>query len=99
MEIINPREKYEEKVANLKRKPVIIGWVKDIIPIILCKEREDINLRGAMKFYCPYCRKNHCHGTGEGHRIAHCHNEKSLFERHGYIITLNPNFVLSEKSV
>jgi hypothetical protein len=21
---------------------------------------------------CPYCRKRHYHGIGEGHRVAHC---------------------------
>lgn len=39
---------------------------------------------GGFMFWCPYCKKWHYHGIGEGHRIAHCHN--SPYNKTGYII-------------
>jgi hypothetical protein len=76
----------------MKRETIILGYEENI-PVILCKERTDAPITGAMKFYCEFCRKNHNHGIGEGHRIAHCHNPKSPFDKTGYIITLNPCYI------
>ncbi|CKH71747.1 Uncharacterised protein [Streptococcus pneumoniae] len=33
-----------------------------------------------------YCRKFHHHGTGEGHRDAHCFEEDSPYIRTGYVL-------------
>lgn len=40
--------------------------------------------------WCPFCRRWHYHGRGDGHRVAHCTNENSPFKEglqrwpHGY---------------
>jgi hypothetical protein len=34
---------------------------------VVVKEDED-----QWVIRCPYCRKRHYHGKGEGHRVAHC---------------------------
>lgn len=39
---------------------------------------------GGLMFWCPYCKKWHYHGIGEGHRNAHC--DDSPFNKTGYII-------------
>ena len=36
-------------------------------------------------FLCPYCKKNHYHGLGEGHRTAHCDPDSPLYET-GYTL-------------
>lgn len=33
------------------------------------------NYRAKLTDHCPYCGKKHRHGTGDGHRIAHCAEE------------------------
>lgn len=43
-------------------------------------------LHGAFMFWCPFCKKWHTHGIGEGHRCAHCHHKDSPFDKTGYII-------------
>jgi hypothetical protein len=37
-------------------------------PIFLCDETD----RGQWTFWCPFCRKQHWHGAGSGHRGSHC---------------------------
>ena len=49
-------------------KTVILGY-KDGIPII---EAEPETGSGFLTFYCQYCRREHLHGRGDGHRGAHC---------------------------
>ena len=47
-----------------------------------------------IKVWCPFCQTWHFHGAverftkteGEGHRSAHCTNEKSPFLKSGYYI-------------
>jgi hypothetical protein len=39
-----------------------------------------------LKIHCEYCNKAHYHGLGDGHRVAHCLDESSLYLRTGYII-------------
>lgn len=53
------------------------------IPIISCY----INGNQYM-FYCPYCGKNHGHGIGDGHVLAHCNNPNSPYKESGYILRL-----------
>jgi hypothetical protein len=38
-------------------------------------------------FRCPYCRKDHYHGAGEGHRNAHCYDETPV-SKTGYYVVL-----------
>ncbi len=65
---------YKDEVGNIVK-----------IPIVLCTHRTD-NFPEGLQFYCDFCKKNHLHGEGEGHRVAHCHNENSPFEKTGYIL-------------
>ena len=88
----------ENEISGIK-KTIILGHMfqksKEFgdknIPIILCEKRTDINF--GMKFYCDFCKTNHLHGDGDGHRAAHCHNQNSPFDVTGYIITLNKNAI------
>lgn len=54
-------------------------------PVVLCDERED-GVCG-LQFYCEYCKKIHKHGTGEGHRVAHCFGD-TPYTKSGYILKL-----------
>ncbi len=59
------------------------------IPVVLCRA-DEIH----FSFWCPYCLKFHLHGVGEngdalGHRVAHCHEDKSPFTRTGYFLVLD----------
>ncbi len=51
------------------------------IPIIECEDTKE-----NWMFYCQYCKCYHHHGKGEGHRVAHCHNDMSLYARSGYYL-------------
>ena len=52
-------------------------------PIVLAIERDE---KGNLSTWCQYCRKFHHHGTGEGHRDAHCFVEDSPYIRTGYVL-------------
>jgi len=56
------------------------------IPVIKCLPRPDF--QGGMMFWCPFCRKYHRHGRGDGHRAAHCTNPDSPYNETGYIIRM-----------
>ncbi|MED1205884.1 hypothetical protein [Heyndrickxia acidicola] len=51
------------------------------IPVLEAFER---NSDGMLSAWCSYCVEFHHHGAGEGHRIAHCTNEKSPYKITGY---------------
>lgn len=53
-------------------------------PVVIASFRTDF--KGGLKFWCIYCNRNHLHGRGEGHRIAHCCNEDSPYLKSGYIL-------------
>lgn len=54
------------------------------MPVLIAFKTPDKN---QFAVWCPYCRKWHYHGLGEGHRIAHCNSgSKSPFEKTGYIL-------------
>lgn len=37
--------------------------------------------------WCGYCRTYHVHGSGgDGHRVAHCMDDNSPYDRTGYIL-------------
>lgn len=42
----------------------------------------------ALRMWCHHCRRWHHHGQGEGHRIAHCHDEASPYSETGYVLVL-----------
>ncbi len=63
----------------------IIGYENNI-PIIQAEWRKDF--LGGLKFYCEFCKIIHHHGRGAGHRVAHCHNSKSPFDKTGYTLAL-----------
>ena len=62
-------------------------FIVTIYPTIYGRLRKDFY--GGIEFVCKYCRKIHRHGRGEGHRVAHCHNEKSGYEQTGYVLKLS----------
>lgn len=51
------------------------------IPVLLAVELPNKSL----KVWCPFCRKNHIHGIGGGHRNAHC-IKPTPFTETGYIL-------------
>jgi hypothetical protein len=51
-------------------------------PTFKCFEKNN-----EWRFYCPHCKKEHRHGIGLGHRIAHC--SKGPFKKTGYFLILN----------
>lgn len=57
---------------------------EDKIPIIWAEPR--IDSTSGLKFYCMYCKREHLHGKGEGHRIAHCTDVESPYYQTGYIL-------------
>ncbi len=71
------------------RKTIILGYEKcgdEQIPIVECIPRTD--WPDGLRFYCVFCNKYHLHGDGEGHRVAHCHNGDSPFDKTGYILKI-----------
>ena len=73
------------KKEKLKSKKLpIIGETKEGYPIIQCEFRDDF-FRGLM-FYCPYCKRYHLHGRGEGHRSGHCSNKNSPICNLDYVL-------------
>jgi hypothetical protein len=52
------------------------------LPVFLCDEVGD-----QWTFWCPFCRCQHWHSAGAGHRVAHCHSPEgtAAFDR-GYIL-------------
>jgi len=63
------------------------GWKKingEKYPIFLCQEVWGTHIR-LWKFYCPFCKKKHTHGKGEGLRGAHCEKKSPMFMQDYYI--------------
>jgi len=52
-------KKYDDFAMNPQR-----------IPVIKCLPRLDF--LGGMRFWCPFCKKWHYHGRGNGSRVEHC---------------------------
>lgn len=40
------------------------------------------------RFWCPYCKHYHTHGSGEGMRASHCFNPKSPLYSKDYFLVL-----------
>ena len=51
-------------------------------PVLYAIPRSD---KGFLSAWCPFCKKWHNHGKGEGHRVAHC-GEGSPFKKTGYVL-------------
>lgn len=66
------------------QKTEIIGYENGIAIVHAIPRRDAMGLQ----FYCQYCRRNHLHGTGLGHRVSHCFNRDSPFFARGYILSL-----------
>ena len=74
-----------EKTKEEEKKPEIFeGYDGERIPVLIGEPRED--MVDGVKVYCKYCSKYHLHGKGLGHRVAHCINNKSPYNKTGYII-------------
>jgi hypothetical protein len=48
-----------------------------------------------LTFFCRYCRTNHWHGAGDdgqawGHRVSHCHDDRSAYRGPGYVLVPAP---------
>lgn len=55
------------------------------LPVVLC-DRDG----STWRFWCPFCRVEHVHGAGAGHRAAHCFASASPFNETGYILKKRP---------
>lgn len=62
-------------------------------PVVKCLPRRDF--AGGLEFWCPFCKKWHIHGRGEGHRVAHCEPSSPYYE-HGYILKMMNRAELKE---
>jgi hypothetical protein len=51
-------------------------------PTFKCLEKNN-----EWRFNCPHCEKEHRHGVGVGHRVAHCSD--GPFKETGYYLVLN----------
>lgn len=74
-----------------EKKTEIIGHYGDA-PIIKAYPEQGT---GFLTFWCDYCKKEHLHGRGNGHRVAHCVSSSSPFEKEGYF--LNDTMVLGQR--
>lgn len=49
--------------------------------------------RNQIKVWCEHCCKYHVHGFPEGHRVAHCINPESPYNKTGYFIKVEPEVI------
>ena len=63
-------------------------------PMIKCLPRSDFV--GGMKFWCPFCKKWHLHGRGNGGRTPDCTLPDSPFRLLGYDIKMASKKELKE---
>ena len=59
-----------------------IAPADDGVPILIGEPITELSWRA----WCPYCRRYHIHGAGEGHRVAHCLDDASPFDGTGYYL-------------
>ncbi|WP_224771486.1 hypothetical protein [Metabacillus idriensis] len=52
-------------------------------PVLQAFERDK---DGMLSAWCPFCARFHHHGKEEGHKVAHCIDGNSPFEKTGYIL-------------
>lgn len=72
---INPRDIKGEMPMKKKTYPVLLSI------------HQVVNGTEYFRAWCPFCKKWHYHGPGEGHRVAHCGDEsRSPFRETGYIL-------------
>jgi hypothetical protein len=74
---------YDAKSKEL----IVLGTTESGHLIIECEE-DDSNL----KYYCPYCKTTHLHGSctgggkGNGMRVSHCHTKGSILAGSEYFV-------------
>jgi hypothetical protein len=54
-------------------------------PVLLAKRKG-----GLLVVQCPHCEREHRHGTGAGHRQAHCTRPDSPYRLSGYLLKVVP---------
>jgi hypothetical protein len=71
-------------IAEQKSKEFLdsLEYTPDGFPIIPCVQEGS-----QFVFWCPFCKRKHYHSPSEGHRVPHCHSDKSPFP-HGYVLRL-----------
>lgn len=52
----------------------------DDLPVFRCTTGSRL-----WTFFCPWCRTEHIHGEGAGHRVSHC-LDGSPFKARGYVL-------------
>jgi hypothetical protein len=54
-------------------------------PIVKAYPEQDT---GFLTFWCDYCKREHLHGMGNGHRVAHCSSSSTTtpFHKTGYYL-------------
>ena len=68
--------------------------MKKNIPTLLGEKiRRRPAIVSQIKVWCEYCDKYHVHGFPEGHRVAHCSNQKSPYLQTGYFIKLESEVI------
>ena len=45
---------------------------------------------------CPFCRGEHVHGTGNGHRVAHCENDNTVVLSDGTLLSSVYGYILRD---
>ena len=65
-------------------KKKVLEEEEKMFPVVKALPRID-GVDGLM-FWCPFCKRWHLHGAGEGHRAAHCFNEESPLDKRGYVL-------------
>ena len=70
------------------------------LPVVRCREETWDDGTKRWVFWCPFCRCEHVHSAGPGHRTAHCgsHHEvnghlvrhESPFKATSYVLELEP---------
>ena len=52
-------------------------------PVLDAYQRSDCD---GLAVWCAHCHQWHVHGHGGGHRVAHCFDTASPYQRSGYIL-------------
>jgi len=64
-------------------------------PVVLCERFWTRDGHGrrfeGWKFWCEHCKREHHHSPEAGHRVAHCFDRSSPYDRTGYILELKEN--------
>lgn len=67
-------------------------------PVFRCRE-SGFGSEATWHFWCPYCRKEHTHGAGAGHRVAHCPRPTPLTATGYYLVGASAAEVANDAGV